>query len=156
MHCSDANCEYTAHLISFGEYTVLDPRQMHLQSPESQRLSTFFGWTFSDAQKITQHLCPTCSKKGLSCNLAVSVYMQRMPYLNFLRININFEGCTIDEQLAYQGDGIEYTYHPRGVIYSGQGHFVCRIVDNQRDIWFHDGMTTRSSCKKRKFLTPPC
>ncbi|KAJ7187209.1 hypothetical protein C8R46DRAFT_880338 [Mycena filopes] len=34
----------------------------------------------------------------------------------------------------------------RGIIYGGQGHFTCRFIQSDGTIWFHDGITTGSSC----------
>ncbi|KAJ7156500.1 hypothetical protein C8R43DRAFT_883895 [Mycena crocata] len=35
---------------------------------------------------------------------------------------------------------------PRGIIYGGQQHFTCRIVDADGNMWFHDGIGTRNAC----------
>ncbi|KAF8181499.1 hypothetical protein BJ912DRAFT_854693 [Pholiota molesta] len=40
-----------------------------------------------------------------------------------------------------------------GVIYGGQSHFVCRIIDALGTIWYHDGMVTGSACRKESTLT---
>ncbi|KAJ7823110.1 hypothetical protein B0H13DRAFT_1659253 [Mycena leptocephala] len=34
----------------------------------------------------------------------------------------------------------------RGIIYGGQGHFTSRFVDVHGYMWFHDGITTGSTC----------
>ncbi|KAJ6629570.1 hypothetical protein B0H10DRAFT_1712089, partial [Mycena sp. CBHHK59/15] len=34
----------------------------------------------------------------------------------------------------------------RGIIYGGQADFTARLVDRDGGMWFHDGITTRSSC----------
>ncbi|TFK31069.1 hypothetical protein BDQ12DRAFT_566411, partial [Crucibulum laeve] len=34
----------------------------------------------------------------------------------------------------------------RGIIYSGENHFNCQVIDVDGSIWFHDGITTQSSC----------
>ena len=33
-----------------------------------------------------------------------------------------------------------------GVIYFGREHFTARIIDGLKRVWYHDGLTTRSSC----------
>lgn len=35
----------------------------------------------------------------------------------------------------------------RGVIYLGDRHFVCRFVDSEKQVWFHDGITTKKKCQ---------
>ncbi|KAJ7285324.1 hypothetical protein C8J57DRAFT_1038335, partial [Mycena rebaudengoi] len=36
-------------------------------------------------------------------------------------------------------------YRLRGVVYHGGSHFTSRIVDSCGDVWFHDGITTKST-----------
>jgi len=33
----------------------------------------------------------------------------------------------------------------KGVVYSGEFHFTSRIISG-KDVWYHDGMITRSKC----------
>lgn len=35
---------------------------------------------------------------------------------------------------------VKYTL--RGIIYFGQSHFTCRIITKDRQIWYHDGIST--------------
>jgi hypothetical protein len=30
----------------------------------------------------------------------------------------------------------------RGIVYYGSHHYTSRIIDTERNVWFHDGMTT--------------
>ncbi|KAJ7882877.1 hypothetical protein B0H13DRAFT_1623774, partial [Mycena leptocephala] len=34
----------------------------------------------------------------------------------------------------------------RGIMYRGKNHFTCKFIDRQGEIWFHNGITTRSTC----------
>jgi hypothetical protein len=44
------------------------------------------------------------------------------------------------------------TLHLKGLVYYGDFHFTCRIIDESGSIWFHDGMTTEKiSIKDGKF-----
>ena len=38
------------------------------------------------------------------------------------------------------------TFNLQGVVYLGGEHFVSRIINANGVIWFHDGITTHSSC----------
>jgi hypothetical protein len=31
-------------------------------------------------------------------------------------------------------------------MYGGQNYFTCRVIDRQGEIWFHDDITTGSTC----------
>jgi hypothetical protein len=37
-------------------------------------------------------------------------------------------------------------YLLKGIIYLGDEHFTCRLIDDRGMIWYHDGMETRSNC----------
>ena len=35
----------------------------------------------------------------------------------------------------------------RGIIYSGQFHFTCKLLSSEERVWYHDGQTTASTCR---------
>ncbi|KDR66409.1 hypothetical protein GALMADRAFT_1359834, partial [Galerina marginata CBS 339.88] len=37
-----------------------------------------------------------------------------------------------------------------GIIYGGGAHFVSRIIDRSGTVWFHDGISTGSRCRKEQ------
>ncbi|KAA1479906.1 hypothetical protein DENSPDRAFT_744402, partial [Dentipellis sp. KUC8613] len=37
-------------------------------------------------------------------------------------------------------------YKLKGIIYLGGNHFTSRIVGNQGEVWYHDGITTKEKC----------
>ena len=40
----------------------------------------------------------------------------------------------------------------KGLVYHGDYHFTCHVIDKSGNIWFHDGMMTgRSTLKEGKF-----
>ncbi|KAJ7204255.1 hypothetical protein C8J57DRAFT_1542277 [Mycena rebaudengoi] len=52
----------------------------------------------------------------------------------------------LDPYLTFtRADGEEVVLCLRGVVYHGGSHFTSRIVDSHGDVWFHDGITTRST-----------
>jgi hypothetical protein len=44
-------------------------------------------------------------------------------------------------------NGRKVKYYLRGIIYHGGYHFTARVVINQEDVWYHDGMTTARECR---------
>ena len=54
--------------------------------------------------------------------------------------------------MKIQGSAHATTLHLKGLVYQGDYHFTCCIIDESGNIWFHDGMTTgRSTLKEGKF-----
>jgi hypothetical protein len=39
-----------------------------------------------------------------------------------------------------------------GIIYSNGNHFTARLVDESLTVWYHDGQTTRSLCRRENSL----
>ena len=37
----------------------------------------------------------------------------------------------------------------RGLIYRGNFHFTSCIIGNNNNVWYHDGMTTGSTCENK-------
>ena len=35
----------------------------------------------------------------------------------------------------------------RGIVYHGENHFTSRIISPEGNIWFHDGISTGSTCE---------
>jgi hypothetical protein len=53
----------------------------------------------------------------------------------------------IDKQIRLKAENDRNTVlHLRGLIYFGEFHFVSRIITLDGKVWFHNGMTTGSSC----------
>ncbi|KAJ6521402.1 hypothetical protein B0H10DRAFT_1865246 [Mycena sp. CBHHK59/15] len=38
--------------------------------------------------------------------------------------------------------GVRCLYSLRGVIYSGESHFTCRVIKPDGESWYHDGIET--------------
>ena len=43
-------------------------------------------------------------------------------------------------------------YILKGIIYWNDNHFIARLIDGDFTVWFHDGQTTRSLCRKEDSL----
>ncbi len=45
-----------------------------------------------------------------------------------------------------------YTYKLRGMIYFGSAHFTSQYVDQNEDVWYHDGIETVHTCQSQGAL----
>ncbi|KAJ7439586.1 hypothetical protein B0H11DRAFT_1751785 [Mycena galericulata] len=55
------------------------------------------------------------------------------------------EGISIDPDIELNCAGRRVSLKLSGIIYHGSKHFAARIITPGGGIWFHDGITTRSS-----------
>jgi hypothetical protein len=60
--------------------------------------------------------------------------------------DIVHEKLRFDDELHLEVQGTRRVLALRGIIYGGQGHFTCRVIGRDGTMWFHDGITTGSSC----------
>ena len=59
-----------------------------------------------------------------------------------LAINLEGQAVRIDKNLTLKSeDNTTNTYNLCGIIYLGEFHFISRIIDKNRRVWFYDGAT---------------
>jgi len=86
---------------------------------------------------------PTCRR----CRACSDPYAQIVDYIDLPKI-IAFElgdkSTVLDAiVLVRQLTGTDLNYRLTGIVYFGDTHFVARIIRQDGQIWFHDGITTR-------------
>ena len=93
----------------------------------------------SELEKSTKKTCPDCSSK-----MTKQIYYTEIPKLMI------FEYPTFDiktsHTIKFKTEHETIVLHLRGIIYHGENHFTSRIISSEGHIWFHDGMTTGSTC----------
>ena len=121
-------------------------------SREYGHISDCLGWHLSDQQRVSRFICPrqlpTCSagRSNLAAchRLVLDISMTRLPYIMCVVLN---KSCfKINETLTYVYEGVDVTFHLRGIVYGDGHHFVTRLFAKDGRIWFHDSVTTRDLC----------
>jgi hypothetical protein len=64
-----------------------------------------------------------------------------------LVFEINSRNIKVSKTLKFQQEGENVVLDIRGLIYLGDFHFTSRIIGTDGILWYHDGITTRSSCE---------
>jgi hypothetical protein len=67
-----------------------------------------------------------------------------------LIFEINSKNIKLSKTLKFEQEGETVVLDVRGLIYHGDFHFTSRIIGTNGNIWYHDGMTTRSSCENER------
>jgi hypothetical protein len=62
----------------------------------------------------------------------------------------------IDNPISIKIENLEYRYSLVGIVYYGGDHFTARIILQDGQIWFHDGITTRQTTQHDGSLTLNC
>ena len=55
----------------------------------------------------------------------------------------------ISKTLKFVQDSETVVLDVRGLIYHGNFYFTSHIIGNYNNVWYHDGMTTGSTCENK-------
>ncbi|KAJ7229289.1 hypothetical protein C8J57DRAFT_1044337 [Mycena rebaudengoi] len=64
-----------------------------------------------------------------------------------LCLSITSKQVQLDPVLRFNCDGCRVVTKLHGIIYHGDKHFMSHMFTTNSDIWFHDGITTRSATR---------
>ena len=152
LACEICNYRRTNPLLYFGEYIGLTSTgQFHDNSEDVSLLSDILGWQLNNHQTCSQQNCPDCILQQNLNKLILSINFEHIPYL--MIIEFSAPRYMIDWTLNYTADNILFQFKLAGIVYSGQSHFVCRIVDDTGIVWYNDGIATGRNCLKEGYLS---
>src|SRR5882724_7842651 len=66
---------------------------------------------------------------------------------SMLVFEINTRNIKVSKTLKFEQEGETVVLDVRGLIYHGDFHFTSHIIRTDGNVWYHDGMTSRSSCE---------
>jgi hypothetical protein len=95
-------------------------------------------WIETLSQK-TRRACPNCRhflQQHLFFKSAPSVLVLEYPFRNIIT----------SHSLEFDTGNGKKTLNLRGIVYHGQHHFTSRIVSSNKQLWYHDGITTGNMC----------
>ena len=125
------NCEYSEPYIN-------DRLELVLYEKDDTPKSTC-KWLGS-LEHETHEKCPHC----------FSAMMQPVSFKSapsVLVFETNSRNIKVSKTLKFEQEGETVVLDVRGLIYYGDFHFTSRIIGTDGMVWYHDGMTTGSSCE---------
>ena len=125
------NCEYS-------EPSIDDRLDFVLYELENTPKSTSH-WLRS-LEHETHEICPQCFSAMME-----PISFKSAP--NLLVFEINTRNIKLSKTLKFEQEGETVVLDVRGLIYHGDFHFTSHIIGTDGMVWYHDGMTTKSSCK---------
>src|SRR6267154_2109532 len=125
------SCEYS-------EPTMNDGLEFILYEKEAASKSASH-WLCS-LEHETHKKCPDCS-----CALKQPISFKSAP--SVLVFEINSQNMKISKTLKFVQDNETVVLDVRGLIYHGNFHFTSRIIGNDNNVWYHDGMTMGNICE---------
>jgi len=125
------NCEYSEPYIN-------DRLELVLYEKEDTPKSTC-KWLGS-LEHETHEKCPHC----------FSAMMQPVSFKSapsVLVFEINSRNIKVSKTLKFEQEGETVVLDVKGLIYHGDFHFTSCMIGTDGMVWYHDGMTTGSSCE---------
>jgi len=124
-------CEYS-------EPSIDDRLEFVLHEKEDTPKSTC-KWLGS-LEHETHEKCPHCFAAMMQ-----PINFKSAPSL--LVFEINSRKIKVSKTLKFEQKGETVVLDVRGLIYHGDFHFTSCIIGTDGMVWYHDGMTTGSSCE---------
>ena len=110
--------------------------------------------TGSISQILENHMRHQSQQACGNCNSPLESTIHFSETHKLYAVDVTDRNVTLSGTVKIQGSVRATTLHLKGLVYHGDYHFTCRIIDESGNIWFHDGMTTRRiSVKDGKFGT---
>ncbi|KAJ7218914.1 hypothetical protein C8J57DRAFT_1095413, partial [Mycena rebaudengoi] len=130
--CTRCGFRIEGSVQTFGHHVVVIPPILMRREPDA--VVTMGKWFQNHLSCIVlySHLVRQTTLMSVPDVLCLSITSKQVQLDPVLRFNCN--GRTVVTKL-------------RGIIYHGDEHFTSRIFSADGDIWFHDGITTRSSTR---------
>ena len=66
---------------------------------------------------------------------------------------INSRNIKLSKTLKFEQEGETVVLNVKGSIYHGDFHFTSHIIGTDGIVWYHDDMSTGSSCENERDLT---
>jgi hypothetical protein len=87
-----------------------------------------------------------------NCNVPLETRIHFSDPHKIYAVDVTDRHVTLSRTVKIQGSARATTLHLKGLMYHGDYHFTCQIINESGNIWFHDGMTTgRGTLKEGKF-----
>ena len=108
---------------------------------------------------LSQWMFPQPEPSPRSCSNCMGelfIYHEFMSAQPLLALEFAGHQIKIDNQISIKIENREHIYSLVGIIYYGDDHFTARIISEDQQIWFHDGITTRQTTQYDGSLTLNC
>lgn len=117
------------------------------QSEENYSLLGIFNL---QQMQETELPCPQCVELTQNHRMQKIIKITSVPDL--IIAGQNHEDNIIAPYIKIPFGNKLYTLRLRGIVYGGQFHFICKVINIDGTIWYHDGQTTGTTCRKEGSL----
>ena len=112
-------------------------------------IQRYLDYKINKQSERTGKFCPNCRKNKKEVSLYNSQYINEL--LSVLIFALA-PWIDINKCLRFDASSSSKEYILKGIIYSNDHHFTAKLIDGDLNVWYHDGQTTRSLCRKEQSL----
>ena len=103
-------------------------------------------------QILENHMCHQSQQVCGNCTAPLETKIHFSDTHNIYTVDVTDRHVTLSKTVKTQESACATTLHLKGLVYHGNYHFTCQIIDKSRNIWFHDGIATgHITLKEGKF-----
>ena len=151
LHCR--NCTFTVEKGHpyLSDYTTVgwcSSDRMSLQ--DSASIQTYLDYKIIKKNEKTNKICLKC-RNDIQKDFPMynTLYIKDLPTVLIFAIATWID---INQCIQFHVSNSIKEYILKGIIYWNDNHFIARLIDGDFTVWFHDGQTTRSLCRKEDSL----
>ncbi len=139
FNCNNTLCIAKLTCYNCNYISIINPPPQIIMHITNNNLNSTNKW-FLNWQKQNVQSCHSCqSPQVLTRDVSNSH--------NLFIFGLSVGSIAISKSIRIlKPDGTCSLLPVRGIVYSGNNHFVAQFMDSKKNIWFHDGMTTRTTC----------
>lgn len=150
MQC--LNCNFSTNIPNqyLNDYTAVgwsSSDKEVLQNKAS--IQSYVDFKILREKEKTKRSCPECYKSHENSPLYTTQYINELPTILIFAIAFWID---INRCLQFKVSNTSKEYILKGIIYSNGDHFTARLIDEELNVWYHDGQVTRSLCQKEQPL----
>ena len=139
FNCTDSLCIARLNCYACNSTLTISPPPQIIMHITNRNLNSINKW-FMNWQKQSVHPCHNCQSDQV---LIRDVSQSH----NLFVFGLNVGGIAISKSIRiFKADNTCSLLPIRGIVYSGGNHFVAQFIDSKKDVWFHDGITTKTMC----------
>lgn len=146
------NCKFSTSepYLYLNDYTAIGWSSSEKKAFQSKAsIQSYLNYKISKKKDETKKACPECCKSGKNFPLYITQCIDELPGILIFALA---SWIDINRSIQFNVSDSSKEYILKGVIYSNSNHFTARLVDENLNVWYHDGQTTRSLCQRECLL----
>jgi hypothetical protein len=150
FQCSNCKHLTSAPYLYLNDYTAVGWSSSDKAALQNKALiQSYLKFKISKKLEKSSKTCPECQKSNQNFPLYTTQYSNALPTILIFAL-----APWIDINRCLQFNVLHYSkkYILKGIIYSNNNHFTARLIDENLNVWHHNGQTTCSLFKKEQTL----